>query len=230
MKASPSKQELFEYYDARAPEYEEFYDGGPPVKYPDPAVIPEEIAIIKKLLPGYVSGRCIDIACGTGYWLPVYERNCTKITLIDQSEKALYECSKKISKLGIENKTKIICDDIFEHKYDDGLFDYALCGFLISHLTDEEIDNLLLTIKTLLVPDGRFIIMDKLWNDTIAAIRGNKAGTVTRIIKDGRKFQIYNRFFEKQDLYDLAGKHKINLAIVYWGEVFLLATGNFTAG
>ena len=108
-----NQQELFEYYNQRAPEYEAFYYGGKPAYVPDPDAYRGEVSIISRLLPTYISGNCIDIACGTGFWLPFYEENCPEIALIDQSQSMLVECAKKVKKLGIENKTEIICDDFF---------------------------------------------------------------------------------------------------------------------
>jgi len=225
---SPNKQELFEYYNERAPEYEEFYDGGTSAKLFDPALIRKEVAILKKLLPDYVNGRCIDIACGTGFWLPVYERNCAGITLIDQSENALSDCAKKIEKLGIEYKTEMLCDDIFSYPLAEQGYDSAVIAFLVSHLTDDEVDALIASLKTLLVPGGRFVFMDNAWNEVIANIPRSKVSMVTRTLKDGRQFRILKRYFEKQDIQNLAGENNINLEIIYWGKVFFLATGRFT--
>jgi demethylmenaquinone methyltransferase/2-methoxy-6-polyprenyl-1,4-benzoquinol methylase len=229
MKDSSPNQELFEYYDERAPEYEDFYRGKFPAKVPDPAIYQNDTINIQKLLPGYISGKCIDLACGTGFWLPVYEKNCTKITLIDQSENVLAECRKKIQKLGIGNKTEIIRNDIFGYPFSEHEYDSVLMGFVISHFTETGLDDFFRVIRKIIRPGGRFIIMDSVWNEIIAKIRSNKAGLIKRSLKDGRKFEIFKRYFEKQDLHDLAEKHNINLAIVYWGKVFFLAAGNFSS-
>lgn len=222
-----SQRELFEYYNERAPEYEGFYWGEFPAKIPNPDLYKNDTTAISKLLPDHISGKCIDIACGTGFWLPVYEKNCTKITLIDQSESVLAECAKKVQKLGIENKTEIIRDEIFSHPFKEHIYNNALAGFLISHLPDAELDTFFNILKKLLIPSGRFAILDSTWNEEIAAIRKNKTGMIKRVLSDGRKFDIYKRYFERQDLDTLAEGNKFNLEIIYWGNVFFLATGRF---
>ena len=224
---TPDRQELFDYYDARAPEYEEFYDGMTSRQIFDPALIRKEVDNLKKLTQDCVRGRCLDIACGTGFWLPVYEKSCESITLIDQSENALKECAGKVRKLGIRRKTEILCGDIFGHPYARQAYDSTVIAFLISHLTDEEIDALITTIKTLLAPGGRFVLMDNAWNEVIAAIPRDKSGTVTRTLKDGRQYRMLKRYFEEADLRDMAVRNGFNLDFFKREEVFFFACGSF---
>ena len=225
---SASRQELFDYYNERSPEYEDFYWGKLKSQILDPDIYKNDTLKIQKLLPDYVSGKCIDIACGTGFWLPVYEKNCTEITLIDQSESVLAECSKKIQKLGIENRIEIIRGDLFRYPFNEQEFDCAIIGFLISHLYNNELDTLFAILSKMLIPDGSFAIIDSIWNSEIARIKGrDKSGMTRRSLGDGREFNIYKRYFEKQDLCSLADKHRIKLEILYWGNVFFLATGYY---
>ncbi|MFC1955087.1 class I SAM-dependent methyltransferase [Chloroflexota bacterium] len=218
---------MFEYYNERAPEYEACYWGKSPLQISDPDIYKNDTLAIQKLLPGYISGKCIDIACGTGFWLPVYEKDCTRITLIDQSESVLAECAKKIHKLGIEDKTKIILDEIFSYPFKKQEFDSAFIGFLVSHLSDVEIDDLFDILKKVLLPGGKLAIIDSTWNDEFAQMCRNKAGMIKRPLSDGREFNIYKRYFEKQGLYSLAERNSVNIEVVYWGNVFFLATGCF---
>jgi ubiquinone/menaquinone biosynthesis C-methylase UbiE len=225
MSNSSSNRELFTYYNERAPEYEAFYHGDFPAKIPNPETYRDDTAAISKLLPDYLGGKCIDIACGTGFWLTIYQKNCSRITLIDQSESALAECAKKIEKLKIATRAEIIHAEIFSHHYKKHQYDSALTGFFISHLPEAEMDTLMAILRKLLIPGGRLVIIDSTWNEQIAKIRGikAKAGMIKRALYDGREFQIYKRYFEKQDLDCLAEKYDMNLKIVYWGEVFFMA-------
>ena len=222
-----SKQrEIFDYYDERAPEYEAFYLGGIPAKIPDPALYRKDTSAISKLLAGCIGGECLDIACGTGFWLPVYEKNCTRITLIDQSESMLAECRQKIEKLGIENKTEVIRGDLFDYPFEEHRYDSALAGFLLSHLSDAEEDSFFHILKRVLKIRGRFAIIDDVWNQQVAATGRAKAGQIKRTLSDGRQFEIYKRYFEKPDLYHLAERYDLKLEILYWGRLFFLATAS----
>jgi len=230
MKNLPKKQELFEYYNERASEYEGFYLGGIPAKIPDPSIYRKDTSAVSKLLAGYIGGECIDLACGTGFWLPVYEKGCTRITLIDQSESMLAECRQKIEKLGIENKTEIIRGDLFGYAFKERKYDGALIGFLLSHLTDSGMERFFHILKRVLKIRGRFVIIDDVWSQEIAATGRPKAGRVKRTLSDGRQFEIFKRYFEKPDLNSLAERHDLKLEIVYWGRLFFLATGSLSGG
>jgi ubiquinone/menaquinone biosynthesis C-methylase UbiE len=227
---STNNKELFEYYDERAPEYEEFYWGSFPAKIPNPDLYKNDTITIQKLLPDYISGECIDIACGTGFWLPFYQHNCSQITLIDQSQTMLAECAQKIEKLGIESKTETIGSDFFKHPFRSHKYDSALIGFLLSHLNEDEGKEFFLILKGVLKQGGTFVIIDNVWSQEIAAAGRPKAGRVSRSLSDGRKFKIFKKYFERQDLDDLAAKYDIELGIIYWGRIFFLATGNFPRG
>jgi SAM-dependent methyltransferase len=224
------KQRIFDYYDERAPEYEAFYEGGIPAKLPDPVVYRNDTKAISKLLPRYIGGKCIDIACGTGFWLPFYHKDCRRITLIDQSESMLAECRKKIEKLGIADKTEIIRRDLFGYPFKEPEYDSALAGFFLSHLTEAEEAGFFRILKGILKPGGAFVLIDDVWSPEVAAAGRPKAGRVKRSMSDGRQFEIFKRYFGKPDLEDLAGKYGLKLEIVYWGRIFFLATAKFHAG
>ena len=224
---SSKDHELFEYYNERAPEYEAFYWGDFPAVIPDPDRYKNDTLAIRQLLPDHVSGSCIDIACGTGFWLPVYEKNCTDITLIDQSDGVLNECRKKIDEIDIGDKTSIICDEIFDYPYQAGRYDSAVIGFLISHLTDAEMEGFFNIIRRILKPGGRFAVIDSLWSEDLTAIGRKRSGMIERSLFDGRTFTIYKRFFERPELNELAGNSGIDLEIIYWGKVFFFAVGRF---
>jgi ubiquinone/menaquinone biosynthesis C-methylase UbiE len=225
----PAQNDLFEYYSARAPEYDEIYSGGIPASVGDPKIYEEETETISKLLPGHIGGECIDIACGTGFWLPFYQGSCTEITLIDQSRSMLAECARKIEKLGIAGKTEIIAGDFFGYPFPPDRYDSALVGFLLSHLTEAEEKEFFTILKRLLRPRGRFVIVDSSWSQDRASTRP-KAGFHRRKLQNGREFTIFKRYFAEEDLSALAAKHRLNLDMLYFGRVFLAAAGNMLGG
>jgi ubiquinone/menaquinone biosynthesis C-methylase UbiE len=227
MKNQSTNQALFDYYNERAPEYEQFYYGKFPTPHSDPDIYTHDRLPIESLVADYIKGNCVDIACGTGFWLPFYHRNCLSITLIDQSESMLAECQKKIRNLGIESKARVIQSNIFTAALGDYSYDSAVIGFLISHFNGTELVGFFNTLKSFLAPGGKFTVIDSLWNEEIKKSRLAKAGMNKRELFDGRKFEIYKRFFDKKDLRELSTKYHFTLDIVYWGKVFFLATGQF---
>lgn len=219
------KQNIFEYSDARAAEYDKNYITGSSASIYDHDAYREDDFTISRLLPKYISGEHIDLACGTGFWLQFYEKNCHAITLIDQSERMLSQCSQKIKKLGIESKIQIICDDLFNYPFEHNKYDSALISFLISLLTKSEERELFNILKRILKPGGIFIIIDSIWSNERAVTR-KKIGIQKRVVNDGREFQIYKRYFDKKDFEHLADKHKANLSVIHEGKEHIAAAGS----
>ncbi|HTY82408.1 MAG TPA: class I SAM-dependent methyltransferase, partial [Dehalococcoidales bacterium] len=178
-------------------------------------------------LSSILSGRCLDIACGTGFWLPYYHQNCSHITLIDQSEKMLAECARKIELSGIKDKAELINHEIFSYKFPKARYDCANIGFLISHFNDVEMEKFFTVLKSTLVPRGTFVITDSVWSGFYKSIGMKKEGMAPRSLFDGRKFQIYKTFFEREDIQDLGRRHGFDVDIKFFGEVFFLAAGRF---
>jgi ubiquinone/menaquinone biosynthesis C-methylase UbiE len=227
MLESSQNQELFEYYNERAPEYEGFYAGEFPTGPRRPERYKGDTKAIQQLVSHYVKGKCIDIACGTGFWLPYYHRNCSAITLIDQSAGVLEECKKKIQVLRIENKAKTVQGNISKDIPSDHSYNSALTGFLISHFQDEEMNSFFGVLRKSLAPEGKFVIIDSVWGEETKAHHREQNSMATRRLFDGREFQIYKRYFDKEELQDIAVKNNISLEIIYWGDVFFLASGCF---
>lgn len=217
------EQEMMSYYEERAPEYDEVYVGkGPAIL--DPIVYKADVDEIGKLVSLFGSGHLADIGCGTGFWLPYYARNCSRITLIDQSEKMLLECGRRVNELGIQEMCHLVKGDFFEVPLEDCGVDSVIAGFFISHLPSELEDQFFLRLKKILKPNGQLMLIDSAWN------RGRqryskKEGIQKRILNDGRTFTIYKRYFSRYDIEEIFEKHSFKLLSSYTGNAFLALIG-----
>ena len=227
MMANSSDEELFRYYNERAPEYEDAYHGKFFTEVPDPTIFQNDVNFIKELLPDYVKGKCLDIACGTGFWLPVYEKHCFHITLIDQSGSMLAECRKKVDRLDIGKKCAVIQENIYDYRYAENQYDSIIIGFLISHMVENELNTFMDIVRKTLKPSGSFVIIDNIWDYARKQLRRKNAGIIKRYLKDGREFNIYKKYFSQADLRVMAKEQDFALSIIYWGKVFFLAAGQF---
>ena len=217
------KQGINSYYDERSQEYEEIYSGkGPGI--PDPAAYKNDIKKITRIVSALGNGHLIDIGCGTGFWLACYAPNCSQITLIDQSEKMLSECKKRVDKWGLKDKCCFVKGDFLEATFDDCLFESALVGFLVSHFTLEVEQPFFLKLKKILKPEANLIFIDSAWTKKRQPYR-EKEGLQKRVLNDGRIFTTYKRYFDKPDIEELFRKYHFELESFYMGDVFLAATG-----
>ncbi len=219
------EQEIYNYYNERAPEYEEIYTmGAGPASIPDLSAYREEVKTVPKLISKYVGENHIDIACGTAFWLPFYHHKCQSITLIDQSANMIEESREKVKKLHIQEKAELICKNILKYNFPEKLYDSVLAGLLVSHLTNKEENKLFERLKYTLKPGGNLILLESAWTGERAKAR-EKTGLQKRILNDGREFTILKRYFTVQDIKNLFSKHKIDLKAVHPDRVFITAIG-----
>ena len=216
---------MLAYYDERASEYEEAYTLGTGTSsIQDPGVFTSEARILSAIVGQRLSGRVIDVACGTGFWLPHYAGACSHITLFDQSEKMLGECRKKIDAGGLTERCVLLQGDVFEHRFPTGSYDCALVGFLLSHLTEAQERLLFSALTRMLVPSGRFLILESAWSPERAKVNV-KADRQERRLNDGTAFEIYKRYFDRDDVLEWQRRHDVSLEVEHFGAAFVAVSG-----
>ena len=223
---SDLRHNMLRYYDERASEYEEAYVlGTGTASIADPEVFRREALLLTQMVEHFARGRLVDLACGTGYWLPYYVAGCSSVTLIDQAPRMLQECRKKIASLDALDRIAIVQDDVLEHSFRPRAFDSALVGFLISHLTDEEEQQLFERLKTMLDTDGRFLIFDSAWSPERARFN-RKTERQERRLNDGSRFEIYKRYIDRQDVVEWERKYGVATSIEHFGTAFVAVSGH----
>ncbi len=217
--------EMFDYYDERAGEYEELYTrGAGPACIPDQEAYVRESAALGEIAGRLCEGHVIDIACGTGFWMPSYADSCPSITLFDQSAKMLAECRSKTDSLGITDKCTFVQGDFFGQDFGRDAFDMAVIGCFLSHVPEDMEQAFFTKLKGMLKPGGRFLVLDSIWNDERAKAR-EKVGAHERTLNDGRQFEIYKRYFVEDDFKAMAETSGVSMEVVYAGRVFIVAVG-----
>jgi len=214
------RDEMFSYYDAQAESYEDFYRGeGQAI-----AALSSEYSIdtagVAALLSGFGQGDVVDLACGTAFWLATYGRNCTTVTLVDQSAAALARCRQRIHELNLHDTAKVIQGDVFDVPLTAGGYDAGVVGFLLSHLTDRQTTELFDRLRRILRPEATLAVMDSAWTEARQPY-GSKDGFVRRALRDGRSFMIRKRYFDRADLDGLLGQQGFRVQSVYMGKVFI---------
>ena len=223
---SDLRQSMLRYYDERASEYEEAYVlGTGTASIPDPEAFRREALLLTRMVEHFARGRLVDLACGTGYWLPYYVAGCSSVTLIDQAPRMLQECRKKIASLDALDRITIVQDDVLDHSFRPRAFDSALVGFLISHLTEVEEQQLFERLKTMLDTDGRFLILDSAWSPERARFN-RKTERQERRLNDGSRFEIYKRYIDRQDVVEWERKYGVATSIEHFGTAFIAVSGH----
>jgi ubiquinone/menaquinone biosynthesis C-methylase UbiE len=216
------------YYDERASEYEEAYvKGTGTASIPDTEVFRREASLLAGIVERFARGRMVDLACGTGYWLPHYAARCSSITLIDQAPRMLDECRKKIATLDARDRITIVQDDVLAHPFRARAFDSALVGFLISHLSDDQEQTLFERLRQILDTSGRFLILESAWSAERARFNV-KVERQQRRLNDGTRFEIYKRYIDRQDVDGWAKRYGVELSVEHVGAAFIAVSGSST--
>jgi len=209
-----------QYYDERAPEYDEVYFGkGPGI--PEPKSYGKDVKAITGICADFGHGHLVDIGCGTGFWLPYYINNCKDVTLIDQSQKMLVECQKRVKQLDTIANIRFMKGDFFRLRFFMESFDAALVAFFISHLSDEE-GLFFNKLKRLLTPGAEILWIDGSWSPIRKQYR-EREGIQTRKLRSGREFQIFKKYYEANDVKMLLKRYSFKLCSLYMGDVFFAA-------
>lgn len=216
-----SHDEFMRYYDERAPEYDEIYSGkGPSI--PETQAYKKDVEEISAICRGFGRGHLIDIGCGTGYWLQYYARNCSEISLVDQSRNMLVQCKKRTNALPSDIGVNFIKGDFLHLRFLGRIFDTALIGFFISHLTDEDEQILFNKMKGVLRPKADILWIDGSWSSLRKKYR-EKEGYQKRTLNDGRSFSVFKRYFDEHNIRAILKKYSMLLYSLYMGDVFFVA-------
>jgi len=225
---SDLRQRMLAYYDQRATEYEEAYTlGTGTASIPDPEVFKAEAQVLAGIVRQFASGRIMDLACGTAYWLPAYAPNCSLITLFDQSDRMLMEARAKVNRLGIIDRCVFRRGDLFEHEFEPNAYDTALVGFLLSHLTEAQEHSLFDALRAMLDSSGRFLVLDSAWSPE-RAMFNHKVEHQPRRLNDGTTFEIYKRYCDRDDMARWAAEYGAEFQVEHFGPAFYAVSGAFT--
>jgi ubiquinone/menaquinone biosynthesis C-methylase UbiE len=222
------RQHMLEYYNERAPEYEEAYTlGTGTTSLTDPSIFTTEATLLANIVHECVHGRLMDLACGTAFWLPQYASVCSRITLFDQSEKMLEESRSKVEQLGVGDRCSFLQGDFFANEFGRDEYDCVLVGFFLSHLTEAQEALLFAALKRMLDPScGRFLILDSAWSAERARFNA-KSERQKRHLNDGTPFEIYKRYIDRQDISGWERKYDATISIEYFGTAFFAVSGRF---
>ncbi len=167
-----------EYYEARAPEYDDWWDGtGLFADRERPGWEDERDALIATLrnLP---PARTLDVACGTGY---LTEHLPGRITGLDASPAALRIAAKRIP------EASFVESDALRLPFEQATFDRVFTSHFYGHLEEAE--------------RGRFLSEAERIAPELVVVDASRAHAPVdeeyqpRILNDGSRWTVYKRYF-----------------------------------
>ncbi len=172
------------YYDARAPEYDEWYYGEGNWAAVERPGWEEELEAVRDALGALAAGRTLDVACGTAY---LSQHLAGEIVALDQSERMLAEAAKRLP------SARLVRADALERlPFDDGDFDRVFAGHFYGHLEPDAVRRFL--------DEARRVAREIVLLDVSRRHADVAEEWQERILNDGTRWSVFKRYFDGQGL------------------------------
>jgi ubiquinone/menaquinone biosynthesis C-methylase UbiE len=181
-----------EYYDRRAPEYDDWYLGtGLYVDRERPSW-DEELHTLERLIAWLPPSRTLDVACGTGF-LTRHLRG--EVVGLDQSESMLNIARNRMP------EGSFVQGDAFSLPFPSSSFERVLTGHFYGHLQAPERHRFLAEAHRI-APE--LVVVDAALRDDVEAEEWQE-----RMLSEGSRFEVYKRFFTGRGLAEEIGGGEI---------------------
>ncbi len=172
-----------EYYEARAPEYDDWYLGRGRFAERERPGWTEELAALERVLTSLPWAHTLDVACGTGF---LTRHLPGEIAGLDQSEQMLEIARERVP------AAAFVQGDALALPFADGAFERVFTAHFYGHLDRDE-RALFLAEATRVAPE--LVVCD-------AALRPDREREEVqeRILEDGSSWRVYKRFFGAEEL------------------------------
>jgi len=194
--------EMLAYYEARAPEYDDWYlrrgryERGPI----HDAAWNAELDAAGRWLDGLpIHGEIVELAAGTGWWSPLLASK-GELSLYDAAAAPLERARERLVAHGL--RAHLHVRDAWAEP--DRPVDAVFTGFWLSHVARDRLDDFLSVVRRWLKPGGTFAFIDSRFDPQSSASDHSTPAndTSVRRLDDGREFTIVKVYYEPRELED----------------------------
>ena len=172
------------YYEARAPEYDDWYLGLRPVRRARATSVGRRsCAELEGTLAALPPLRTLDVACGTAF---LTQHLAGEVTGLDQSASMLDVARARMP------AAKLVHADALPLPFPDASFERVFTAHFYGHL--EEPDRLRF------LAEARRVAPELVVVDAAVATDRERAAMQERILNDGTCWEVYKRYFEPDEL------------------------------
>jgi len=218
-------QAMIDYYQARAPEYDDWYlrRGRYARGAIDDAVWNAELDAAGRWLDALPwHGAIVELAAGTGWWSPLLASR-GELSLYDASPAALDRARERLVAHGLRAHLHVRDAWADPDRAVDGLF----MGFWLSHVPRERLDEFLGLARRWLRADGRLAAVDSLADSASGASDHPQPADdiAVRRLADGREFRIVKVYYAPDELAAALGRAGFeDVEVTTTGRFFLLVS------
>jgi demethylmenaquinone methyltransferase/2-methoxy-6-polyprenyl-1,4-benzoquinol methylase len=167
-----------EYYDSRAPEYDDWYLGRGRFSGRDRPGWEAELALLVETIDGLPAGRTLDVACGTGF---LTGRLQGDVVALDASEQMLVEAARQAP------QATLVRGDALALPFPNDTFDRVFTGHFYGHLREAE--------RAQFVGEAARVARELVVVDSSRANAAVDDEVQQRVLNDGSEWAVYKRYF-----------------------------------
>jgi ubiquinone/menaquinone biosynthesis C-methylase UbiE len=167
-----------EYYDRRAPEYDDWYLGRGLFTGRDRPGWKDEVDELAAAIGALPSGRTLDVACGTGFLTRHLHGD---VVALDQSARMLEEASRVVP------SAAFVQGDALALPFPDRSFDRVFTGHFYGHLAEPE--------RSAFLAEARRVARELVVVDASRVNSEVDEEMAQRVLEDGSRWQVYKRWF-----------------------------------
>jgi ubiquinone/menaquinone biosynthesis C-methylase UbiE len=195
-----------EYYDTRAPEYDEWYLGLGRFAERERPGWDQAVRALEAAVASLAPARTLDVACGTGF---LTRHLSGQVTRLDRSELRLSVAHDRLP------EARFVQGDAIQLPFGDGAFDRVFTGHFYGHL-EPGAREAFLAEAARVAPE--LVVVD-------SAVRPDheRVEWQERVLNDGSRFQVYKRYFDGDELAAELGGGTVLLASDWF---VMVATGD----
>jgi len=177
-----------EYYDRRAPEYDDWYLGSGLFAERERPGWEEELEDLRAAIAALPPARVLDVACGTGF---LTRELRGEVTALDQSAAMLQEARERVP------DARFVQAEALSLPFDDGAFDRVFTGHFYGHLSGEERERFL--------SEARRVAPELVVVDSALREGEPEEDWPERVLSDGSRHRVYKRWFTGSGLAEELG-------------------------
>jgi ubiquinone/menaquinone biosynthesis C-methylase UbiE len=168
-----------EYYDRRAPEYDDWWLGRGPFAARERPGWESELAAIAALLEGLGPARTLDVACGTGF---LTQHLPGEVTGIDQSASMVGIAGERLP------AASFVVGDALALPFADESFERLFSSYFYCHLEEPE--------RLEFLAEARRFTPELIVMGSCAENGEEDTRWEERLLQDGSRWQVFKRVFE----------------------------------
>jgi len=175
--------EMRAYYERRAGEYDDWWNGTGRFASRDRPGWGEEVRALTAALAGMVPARTLDVACGTGF---LTRHLPGEVTALDQSAGMVAVAAARLPDATVGQ------GDALALPFPGGAFDRIVTGHFYGHLLGEEREIFLGEARRVA---AELVVVDSALREGVEAEEWQE-----RVLDDGSRHRVYKRFFAPDGL------------------------------